>query len=86
MAQYKVIVSLISAQYFAGFYYCRTNQDLARTQRVFNDTRMSGNVEVLELISRQMQTEMIKYVYVYLTVKLRPKSQFFHAYWISFLP
>lgn len=40
----------------------RTNQDLARTQRVFNDTRMSGNVEVLELISRQMQTEMIKYL------------------------
>lgn len=42
--------------------FLRTNQDLARIQRAYNDARIGGSSEVLELITQRMETEMIKYL------------------------
>lgn len=42
------------------FQFCRTNQDLARIQRAYNDAQTGGSSEVLELITQRMETEMIK--------------------------
>ncbi|XP_029162873.1 ubiquitin conjugation factor E4 A [Nylanderia fulva] len=42
--------------------FLRTNQDLARIQRAYNDAQIGGSSEVLELITQRMETEMIKYL------------------------
>lgn len=44
------------------FQFCRTNQDLARIQRAYNDAQTGGSSEVQELITQRMETEMIKYI------------------------
>ncbi|KMQ85520.1 ubiquitin conjugation factor e4 a [Lasius niger] len=41
--------------------FLKTNQDLARIQRAYNDAQIGGSSEVLELITQRMETEMIKY-------------------------
>ncbi|TGZ32812.1 Ubiquitin conjugation factor E4 A [Temnothorax longispinosus] len=38
--------------------FLKTNQDLARIQRAYNDARTGGSSEVLELITQRMETEM----------------------------
>ncbi|EFN65888.1 Ubiquitin conjugation factor E4 A [Camponotus floridanus] len=42
--------------------FLRINQDLARIQRAYNDARVGGSSEVLELITQRMETEMTKYL------------------------
>ncbi|XP_014486144.1 PREDICTED: ubiquitin conjugation factor E4 A [Dinoponera quadriceps] len=42
--------------------FTRTNQDLARIQRTYNDARTGGSPEVLELITERMESEMTKYL------------------------
>ncbi|XP_071556653.1 ubiquitin conjugation factor E4 A [Temnothorax nylanderi] len=42
--------------------FLKTNQDLARIQRAYNDARTGGSSEVLELITQRMETEMTKYL------------------------
>ncbi|XP_072750116.1 ubiquitin conjugation factor E4 A [Anoplolepis gracilipes] len=42
--------------------FLRTNQDLARIQRAYNDARFGGSSEVVELITQRMETEMMKYL------------------------
>ncbi|XP_050447919.1 ubiquitin conjugation factor E4 A [Cataglyphis hispanica] len=42
--------------------FLKTNQDLARIQRAYNDARIGGSSEVLELITQRMETEMTKYL------------------------
>ncbi|XP_011696774.1 PREDICTED: ubiquitin conjugation factor E4 A [Wasmannia auropunctata] len=42
--------------------FLKTNQDLARIQRAYNDARTGGSSEVLELITQRMESEMIKYL------------------------
>ncbi|XP_015600659.1 ubiquitin conjugation factor E4 A [Cephus cinctus] len=40
----------------------RTNQDLARIQRVYNDAQVGGGSEVLEVLTHKMEMEMTKYL------------------------
>lgn len=47
---------------FLTFNSRRTNQDLARIQRTYNDARAGGSSEVLDLITQRMESEMTKYV------------------------
>lgn len=49
------------------FKLSRINQDLARIQRAYNDARIGGSSEVLELITQRMETEMTKYIYTYIS-------------------
>ncbi|EFN84625.1 ubiquitin conjugation factor E4 A [Harpegnathos saltator] len=42
--------------------FLRTNQDLARIQRTYNDARTGGSSEVLDLITQRMESEMTKYL------------------------
>lgn len=42
------------------FILIRISQDLARIQRLFNETRSGANTEVNEFISNRMETEMQK--------------------------
>ncbi|XP_066587978.1 ubiquitin conjugation factor E4 A [Prorops nasuta] len=42
--------------------FLRTNQSLARIQRVYNDARTGGSSEVLDMIRQKMEEEMTKYL------------------------
>lgn len=55
---FKQLLSLLKYH----FQFCRTNQDLSRIQRAYNDAQTGGSSEVLELITQRMETEMIKYI------------------------
>ncbi|XP_058800280.1 ubiquitin conjugation factor E4 A [Phymastichus coffea] len=51
----------------------KISQDLARTQRLYNETRVNANSEVNEFISQRLQSEMTKYL-TYRASLLSPES------------
>ncbi|XP_008212773.1 ubiquitin conjugation factor E4 A [Nasonia vitripennis] len=66
----------------------KISQDLARIQRLYNDSQFGGNAEVNQYISRSMETEMTKYLTFrasLLTPELLSLLAKFHAataYWL----
>lgn len=66
----------------------RTNQDLARIQRTYNDAQTGGSSEVLDLITQRMKLEMGKYLSLRASLlapevlKLLTKFHATTAYWL----
>ena len=54
----------------------RTNQDLVRIQRVYQDAQNGGRSEVSDIITQRMEAEMTKYIFVILKNKKRFISPF----------
>lgn len=62
----------------------RTNQDLVRIQRVYQDAQNGGRSEVFEIITQRMEEEMTKYIFVILKNKRKifrfPSHKIFVSY------